>query len=72
MDSSSGYMRKMNQLSLDRARVVYEMLVERGLPAEKMIFKGYGNTEMIYPDAVTDEEKRKNMRVEILVLRDSL
>jgi hypothetical protein len=29
-----------------------------------------GNTEMIFPNAGSEEEKRKNMRVEILILEN--
>ena len=72
VDENSGYMQKMNQLSSDRAKTVYEMLVDRGIPAGKMTYKGMGNTQMLFPNAATEEEKRKNMRVEIFVLRDSL
>jgi outer membrane protein OmpA-like peptidoglycan-associated protein len=65
----SGYRRKMNELSTARARLVYDILIDKGIPAERMSYKGMGNTQMIYPFAATDEEKRKNMRVEILIVQ---
>jgi outer membrane protein OmpA-like peptidoglycan-associated protein len=65
----SGYEMKMNNLSAERAKVVYDILSEMGISKRRMFWKGMGNTEMIYPNAITDEEKRKNMRVEILVLK---
>ena len=67
--SDSGYRIKMNELSAARARLIYEILIDQGIPAERMFWKGMGNTEMIFPNAGTEEEKRKNMRVEILILK---
>ena len=70
-NSDSGYKKKMDQLSTDRAKAVYDILIDRGIEPERMTWMGMGNTQMIYPYAETDEEKRKNMRVEILILRKS-
>lgn len=67
----SGFMEKMNQLSVDRAKLIYELLIDAGIPADKMTYKGMGNTEMLYPHAENEEEKRKNMRVEIFVIQTS-
>jgi outer membrane protein OmpA-like peptidoglycan-associated protein len=67
-----GYKIKMDQLSADRARTIFDILVEKGIPPARMFWKGMGNTEMVYPNASTDEEKRKNMRVEILILKPSI
>jgi outer membrane protein OmpA-like peptidoglycan-associated protein len=67
---NSDYMKKMNELSEDRAKMVYVILKDNGIPGDKMIYKGMGNTQMIYPNAASDEEKRKNMRVEILILKN--
>jgi outer membrane protein OmpA-like peptidoglycan-associated protein len=64
---NSDYMKKMNELSEERARTVFEILQDNGIPAEKMTYRGMGNTEMINPYAKTDEEKRRNMRVEIFI-----
>lgn len=69
-DADSGYRKKMNELSTARAKLVYDILIDKGIPPERMNYKGVGNTQMIYPNAGTDEEKRKNMRVEILILKD--
>ena len=52
------------------ADTVFEILKDNGIPAEKMTYKGMGNTEMINPYATTDEEKRQNMRVEIFILNN--
>jgi len=55
------------KLSEERAKTVYDLLVERGIPAESMTHQGVGNTQMIYKTPKNDDEKRKNMRVEILI-----
>ncbi len=67
--SDSVYRSKMFKLSADRARTVYEILIDKGIPAAQMTWKGMGNTEMIFPNASNDEEKRRNMRVEILIIK---
>lgn len=66
----SGYTDIMNKLSEDRAKLIYQMLIEKGIPANKMSYKGMGNTQMIYPHPFNEVEKRKNMRVEILVFKN--
>ncbi|SRR5579871_380695 len=68
--AGSGYMNAMNKLSDDRARVVYEILSDNGIPKEKMTYRGMGNSEMINPYARTEDEARKNMRVEIFIMQD--
>jgi outer membrane protein OmpA-like peptidoglycan-associated protein len=67
--NDSGYKIKMFQLSADRARLIFDILVDKGIAPARMFWKGMGNTEMVFPNAATDEEKRKNMRVEILILK---
>ncbi len=55
------------KLSEARAKTVYELLAERDIPIESMTFKGVGNSQMVFKNPKNDEEKRKNMRVEILI-----
>ncbi len=55
-------------LSVRRAKRVYEYLLQHGIPAERMTFKGYGNWEMRYPRARTEKEQALNRRVEIRIL----
>ncbi len=69
--ADSGYRKKMDQLSADRAKAIFYILVDKGISPKRMFWKGMGNREMIYPNAATDDEKRKNMRVEILILKES-
>jgi outer membrane protein OmpA-like peptidoglycan-associated protein len=67
--SDSGYRVKMFKLSEDRAKTIYDILIDQGVPATQMNWKGMGNTEMIFPNASNDVEKRRNMRVDILIIR---
>jgi outer membrane protein OmpA-like peptidoglycan-associated protein len=56
-----------NNLSSNRAKAVYEWLLSKGVPAERLRFKGYGKTLPIAPNT-TEEGRKKNQRVEIRVL----
>ena len=58
---------KHNQtLSENRARAVYEYLVEAGVPASRLSYIGYGLTRPVAPNT-TPEGRQKNRRVEIHV-----
>lgn len=57
-------------LSERRAKVVYNYLLEKGISADRMRYKGYGNKEMIYPRPKNDWESEQNRRVEIRVVED--
>lgn len=55
-------------LSVRRAKMVYDYLLENDIPAEQLSYKGYGNHEMVYPKAMSEIEQAANRRVEIRVL----
>ncbi|MEE4136809.1 MAG: OmpA family protein [Desulforhopalus sp.] len=59
------------ELSSDRAFAVKELLVARGIAAERIIAQGMGNLEPIASNA-TALGRRQNRRVEIEVLNDGL
>jgi outer membrane protein OmpA-like peptidoglycan-associated protein len=63
----STHLRDIYQLSERRARAVYDLLVESGIPANRMTFKGVGNSQPIYPSPQNDEQRRKNMRVQVVI-----
>jgi outer membrane protein OmpA-like peptidoglycan-associated protein len=69
--NDSGYRRKMNQLSTDRARAVYDLLIEKGILPQRMLYRGMGNSQMAFPNARKKEEQLRNMRVEILILKEA-
>lgn len=54
-------------LSVDRAKLVYEYLLKNGIAAERMAYQGYGNKEMLFPKGGTEEQQQQNRRVEIRV-----
>lgn len=60
---------KIQRISRDRARAVYEFLIMQGVDKKRMTYLGKGNMEMIYPKPVSKDEKEANRRVEILILR---
>ena len=55
------------KLSFDRAKVVVEALITKGIPTERMIAKGYGKSQPIAPND-TPENKQLNRRTEFKIL----
>lgn len=60
-----------DRLSMRRARAVVNFLVnEKGIPANKLVAKGYGEQRPKYlPGRATEEELERNRRVEFKVVR---
>ncbi len=57
------------ELSVNRAKLVYDYLLKNGIAAARMTYKGYGNTEMLFPNqGATEAQQEQNRRVEIRVL----
>lgn len=56
-----------DRLSTNRARVVAEYLVEKGIPSQRLTYKGYGKRKSIASN-LTKEGRKKNQRVEIKIL----
>ncbi|MBK9508178.1 MAG: OmpA family protein [Cytophagaceae bacterium] len=57
------------KLSLDRAYKVREYLVNKGIPGERIKFKGYGDTRPVVTND-KEENRRLNRRVEYKILED--
>ena len=53
------------ELSVNRAKMVYEHLLENGVEANRVQYKGYGNSRMRYPRARSEGQKSANRREEI-------
>jgi Outer membrane protein and related peptidoglycan-associated (lipo)proteins len=66
-DKDSSQLQDLYYLSERRARTIYLLLKEYGIPVERMHYKGVGNSQPVIPHPKTDEEKRKNMRVEVII-----
>lgn len=56
-----------NELSKNRAKAVVDYLVSRGVPSEKLTYKGYGSSEPIANNKYL-AGREKNQRVEIKIL----
>lgn len=55
------------KLSFDRAKVVVETLVSKGIPEKRLIAKGYGKNQPVAPND-TPENKQLNRRTEFKIL----
>ncbi len=54
-----------HHLSIARAKHIYDYLVSEQVDSTRMLYRGYGNLEMLYPKATSESEMAKNRRVEI-------
>ncbi|MCX6271407.1 MAG: OmpA family protein [Bacteroidetes bacterium] len=64
IDYESGKM----ELSVTRAKAVYDYLVEMGIKANRLTYKGFGGKIRLIKDERTESDRRRNRRVEIKVL----
>jgi outer membrane protein OmpA-like peptidoglycan-associated protein len=55
-------------LSLNRAKYVYEYMVKKGIAAERLAYKGFGKTKPLIIQEKTPEDENKNRRVEIRIV----
>lgn len=55
-------------LSMRRAKLVYDELIQKGVFPHRLTYKGYGNWEMRFPNATTARQQALNRRVEIRIL----
>jgi outer membrane protein OmpA-like peptidoglycan-associated protein len=55
-------------LSQRRAESAVNYLVSKGIEAERMIAKGYGERQLIVQNAKTEEEHQRNRRTEFTIL----
>jgi len=59
---------KTADLSVQRAKFVYTHLLQQGIQASRMSYKGFGASHKLYPEENNEREKELNRRVEIKVL----
>lgn len=55
-------------MSKKRAKAVYDYLVKSGIDKGRLKYKGYGNTQMIYPAPLNERQADENRRVEIKII----
>jgi len=61
----------INELSVMRARAIYNYLVSQKINRKRLNYKGYGTSEPIHPiPEKSEEEQDENRRVEILILEN--
>ncbi len=64
-----GTMESQIELSQQRAKVIVDALASRGIDADRFLYSGMGGLEPV-GDNATDQGRRQNRRVEILILED--
>lgn len=57
------------KLSYNRAETVYEYMVNNGIDASRLSFKGFGTRRRLVNPENTDDDRGKNRRVEFLVVK---
>ncbi|HRX00311.1 MAG TPA: OmpA family protein, partial [Cyclobacteriaceae bacterium] len=57
------------QLSTNRAKAVYNYLIENKIPSDRISFKGYGESKPVATNS-TEAGKQQNRRVEFLILEN--
>jgi outer membrane protein OmpA-like peptidoglycan-associated protein len=55
-------------LSWQRAKVVYQYLIEKNIDADRMSFKGFGASQKLFPEERDAYEQEENRRVEIKIV----
>ena len=65
---NTGGAAKNNELSLNRANEVKTYLVQKGVPANRIVAKGFGPSVPVAPNTTADN-KRKNRRVELKIYK---
>lgn len=58
------------QLSVNRAKAIYQFLVQRGIAAERLQYSGYGRRRPVIDNEQTEEDAEKNRRVEIRIVEN--
>lgn len=69
-DNEDGYdydLRTMN-LSVQRARAIFDYLIERKIEPSRLSFKGFGGSKKLYPLEQNDFERQENRRVELKII----
>lgn len=65
--SDRSALQDLYKLSEQRAKVIFDILVENGIPNSVLKYIGVGNSRPLILNPKNDEERMKNMRVQILV-----
>jgi outer membrane protein OmpA-like peptidoglycan-associated protein len=55
-------------LSVQRAKAIYNFLIEKGIDAKRLRYQGFGGRRKIYPEELDEFQRSKNRRVEIKII----
>ncbi len=61
-------LKRFKTLSFDRALAVKNYLVENGIESNRIQYIGYGNSQMLFPYPMKEEEHSANRRVEVKIV----
>jgi outer membrane protein OmpA-like peptidoglycan-associated protein len=67
--AKAGTIEEQYELSIKRAKAMVDYFVSKGIPPRRFLYEGRGASEPIAPND-TEENMRKNRRVEIIILED--
>jgi len=59
------------QLSVNRAKAIYQYLVQRGIAPERLQYSGYGRRRPVVDNELTEEDAEKNRRVEVRIVENN-
>lgn len=66
-EDAMDYDTRTRNLSVNRAKAVYDYLVENGINPNRLSYKGFGGTRKIITEEESEEDKTTNRRVEIMI-----
>jgi flagellar motor protein MotB len=55
-------------LSKLRAQSVYDFFIKKNIPAESLVYSGYGESQLLF-DNLNSSEYSKNRRIELIILK---
>ena len=61
------FLKDLFKLSEDRAKVIFALLLDKGFSKARLSYKGVGNLQPLIPAPRNDEERKRNMRVQVIV-----
>ncbi|MGD0711136.1 MAG: OmpA family protein [Bacteroidales bacterium] len=57
------------ELSVNRAKAIYYYLRKNGIDASRLSYKGFGHSNKIIKDEITEKDRETNRRVEIKIIK---
>lgn len=57
-----------NDLSVQRAKAIYSFLIEKGINADRLSYRGYGGSRKLFPYEENEYQRSRNRRVELKII----